>query len=105
MRNIGRSTEFYRQLGFELVRDDGAFVELAWEGRRLFLDERPNADDPAETLAANVRVMVPDVDRYWDLALSLDARIVAPVDDREYGLRDFTVADPDGYGVRFASLL
>jgi len=28
-----------------------------------------------------------------------------PLGDRYYGLRDFTLADPDGFGVRFASML
>jgi hypothetical protein len=27
------------------------------------------------------------------------------VADRDYGLRDFTVLDPDGFGLRFASRL
>ena len=34
---------------------------------------------------------------------SLLARIVVPIANRYYGLRDFTIADPDGFGVRFAS--
>jgi hypothetical protein len=25
------------------------------------------------------------------------------VADRDYGLRDFTIADPDGFGIRFAT--
>jgi hypothetical protein len=28
-----------------------------------------------------------------------------PVSDRYYGLRDFTIADPDGFGIRFATVL
>jgi uncharacterized glyoxalase superfamily protein PhnB len=47
--------------------------------------------------------MVPDVDRYWKLANDMRARVVVPIGDRYYGLRDFTIADPDGFGVRFAS--
>ncbi len=39
VRDIGRSTEFYRLLGFELLRDGGDFVELTWEDHRLFLAE------------------------------------------------------------------
>jgi NAD(P)H-dependent FMN reductase len=31
--------------------------------------------------------------------------VVSPIADRYYGLRDFTIADPDGFGVRFASTL
>jgi uncharacterized glyoxalase superfamily protein PhnB len=49
--------------------------------------------------------MVPDVDECWKRANELGARIISPVADRYYGLRDFTIADPDGFGVRFASLL
>jgi hypothetical protein len=30
---------------------------------------------------------------------------VIPIGDRYYGLRDFTIRDPDGFGVRFASVL
>ena len=49
--------------------------------------------------------MVPNVDHYWTLANDIGARIVIAIGDRYYGLRDFTIADPDGFGVRFASAL
>jgi hypothetical protein len=29
--------------------------------------------------------------------------VLAPIADRDYGLRDFTIADPDGFGVRFGT--
>jgi hypothetical protein len=54
---------------------------------------------------ANVRVMVPDVDGYWKLANEIGAPVIVPIADRYYGLRDFVIADPDGFGVRFASIL
>lgn len=113
VRDIKRSTAFYRSLGFELLRDDGDFVELTWEDHCLFLAElsafpevpvAPGSSPPVFP-AANVRVMVPDVDRLWALANELGAAVLIPVDDRYYGLRDFTITDPDGFGVRFASLL
>jgi len=50
-------------------------------------------------------VMVRNVDEYWELANQIGAQIIIPLADRYYGLRDFTIADPDGFGVRFASLL
>src|SRR5215475_8056364 len=37
VRDIKRSTAFYRRLGFTLLRDGGDFVELTWEDHRLFL--------------------------------------------------------------------
>jgi catechol 2,3-dioxygenase-like lactoylglutathione lyase family enzyme len=113
VRDMKRSVDFYRSLGFELLRDGGDFVELTWEDHRLFLAELSAFRDapeaalgrPPEFPLANVRVMVPDVDECWKRANGIGARIVIPIGDRYYGLRDFTVSDPDGFGIRFASLL
>jgi catechol 2,3-dioxygenase-like lactoylglutathione lyase family enzyme len=111
VRDIQRSVRFYRLLGFGLLRDGGDFVELTWEDHRLFLAE-PSAFheiDRVELSAvpqfprANVRVMVPNVDEYWRRVNEIGARIIVPIADRYYGLRDFIIADPDGFGVRFAS--
>lgn len=111
--DIRRSTDFYRRLGFALLRDGGDFVELTWEDHRLFLAELSAFHEgaPVEPPAppkfplANVRVMVSRVDDLWQLANAMGARIIIPIADRYYGLRDFTIADPDGFGVRFATIL
>lgn len=105
VRDIKLSTDFYRQLGFELIRDAGTFVELSWEGHLLFLDEQKTLPAPSYFPQANIRVMVPNVDEYWQLAHQMNARVIHPISDRYYGLRDFTIADPDGFGVRFATEL
>lgn len=112
VRDIQRSTRFYQRLGFALLRDGGDFVELTWEEHRLFLAEISAFHEvdqeqlsPPPFPLANVRVMVPNVDDYWRLANDIGARIIVPIADRYYGLRDFTIADPDGFGVRFASVL
>jgi catechol 2,3-dioxygenase-like lactoylglutathione lyase family enzyme len=113
VRDIERSTEFYRSFGFKLQRDGGDFMELTWEEHRLFLAE-PSAFRDAHDAEpgppwpfppANVRVMVANVDDHWRVAAEIGARVVVPIADRYYGLRDFMVADPDGFGVRFASRL
>jgi catechol 2,3-dioxygenase-like lactoylglutathione lyase family enzyme len=111
--DIRRSTEFYRRLGFSLLRDGGDFVELTWDNHRLFLAESSAFRDvdhgelpaPPQLPLANIRVMVPKVDDHWQLANQIGARIIAPIADRYYGLRDFIIADPDGFGIRFASIL
>jgi catechol 2,3-dioxygenase-like lactoylglutathione lyase family enzyme len=113
VRDIGRSTEFYRLLGFELLRDGGDFVELTWEDHRLFLAELSafyevdgvELPAPPPFPLANVRVMVPDVEKHWRLANDIGVRIIVPIADRYYGLRDFIIADPNGFGVRFATAL
>jgi catechol 2,3-dioxygenase-like lactoylglutathione lyase family enzyme len=113
VRDIKRSVDFYRRLGFELLRDGGDFVELTWEMHRLFLAELTAFRDargaklasPPPFPLANVRVMVPNVDDYWKLANEISAPVIVPIADRYYGLRDFTIVDPDGFGVRFATVL
>ena len=113
VRDIRRSVDFYGRLEFKLLRDGGDFVELTWEDHRLFLAELSAFHDvqgvalaaPPQFPLANVRVMVPNVDEHWRLANEIGARIIIPIADRYYGLRDFTIADPDGFGVRFASPL
>ena len=103
VRDIKHSTKFYCQLGFELLRDDGDFVVLAWDGHHLFLDEHIDRPSHSDFPQANIRVMVPDVDKYWKLAGEIGAPVLNSIADRTYGLRDFTVADPDGFGVRFGT--
>jgi hypothetical protein len=39
VRDIRRSVECYRDLGFAVLRDGGDFVELTWEDHRLHLAE------------------------------------------------------------------
>ncbi len=113
VRDMRRAAGFYRALGFELLRDGGDFMELTWEDHRLFLAELSAFRDindvdlptrPALPIA-NVRVMVPNVDDYWRLANEIGAPVIVPIADRYYGLRDFVIADPDGFGIRFASVL
>ena len=106
-RDISRSVAFYRKFGFELLREDDGFVELAWEGHRLFLSDelKEKMTGEAGLPQGNVRVMVPNADDYWALAREMGVRVLSPITDQPYGLRDFTIADPDGFGVRFATRL
>src|SRR5437773_3371353 len=84
VRDIWRSLDFYRALGFELLRHGGDFVELTWEDHRLFLAEISAFRDagvaalvtPPPFPLANIRVMVPNVDEYWKLANEMGARII-----------------------------
>jgi catechol 2,3-dioxygenase-like lactoylglutathione lyase family enzyme len=114
VKDIKRSTKFYRELGFEVLRDAGDFVELTWEDHQLYIAELSAyheiaSDDvelpePPKFPLANIRIMVPNVDDYWKLVKEeMEAQIVIPIADRYYGLRDFIISDPDGFGVRFAT--
>ena len=113
VRDIQRSTRFYRQLGFRVLRDASDFVELTWEDHQLYITElsayheinREEIEllDLPNFPVANIRIMVPNVDHYWKRAKEIGAKVVIPIADRYYGLRDFIISDPDGFGIRFAT--
>ena len=105
VRNISASVEFYQRFGFRLLRAEPHFVELAWEQTQIYLEEVADAPAPNGPIIGNVRVLVPDVDRYWQLAQEFGCPVIRPLEDRYYGLRDFTIAGPDGIGLRFATRL
>lgn len=99
--DLDRSLAVYTALGFVLERRDGHFAALRWEGREFFLDQRSDLR-PINSSRANLRILTDDVDAKWKLAQQLGLRVEQRIADRYYGLRDFTVLDPDGFGLRFA---
>ena len=106
VRDLERTLSFYERLGFKRAEMHDHFVALSWEEHLIFLDERPSLPPvPEGAPRANVRVMVRDVNAAWERAQALGAPVAEPIADRSYGLRDFTVVDPDGFGVRFATRL
>jgi catechol 2,3-dioxygenase-like lactoylglutathione lyase family enzyme len=104
-RDLPRSIAFYQALGFEVLSVEADFVVLAWEHHRFFLEARPDLPAPIDYPTANMRIMVSEVDRYWAIAQQLGAPVIRPIADRDYGLRDFTIVDPDGFGLRFGTRL
>jgi catechol 2,3-dioxygenase-like lactoylglutathione lyase family enzyme len=103
VRNMARSVEFYRNLGFELVyggeratfsslKAGAAYVNLAsspgyehlWWGRAIF--------------------RVDDVDAHYRM-LQAKGLMVHPPQDAPWGERFFHVSDPDGHELSFAELL
>jgi catechol 2,3-dioxygenase-like lactoylglutathione lyase family enzyme len=105
VQDLDRSLALYTALGFKLERRDGGFAALRWEDRRLFLDQRSNLPSLSGPARGNVRILTGDVDAVRAVAQTLGLPVERSIADRFYGLRDFTVLDPDGFGLRFASPL
>ncbi len=53
----------------------------------------------------DIRIMVEDVNAVHRLCRENDVAIVHDIADRYYGLRDFVIADLNGFRLRFASAL
>ena len=105
VRDFDRAMAFYQALGFEVEREEEDFAVLRFGGCGFLLQGSRKLGDVPARPAANLRILVDDVDAKWALAMKLGAPVFVPIGDRDYGLRDFIVLDPDGFGIRFASPL
>ncbi|AKT50696.1 VOC family protein [Arsenicicoccus sp. oral taxon 190] len=106
--DLDASLAFYAALGFELRgRKDGPprYANVRLGGVRLGLCEAAAVDPAARRLPAGTELVV-DVDDVTGLRDELVGRGVQLDEDlaeREWGLTDFRVVDPDGYYWRFTS--
>ena len=112
--DVGATVRFYTQvLDFEVVRLETqgsvpVFAVLGLGDVVVLIDRQESIGGAPPTprgLAVNIRVMVPDVDAVYDRARAAGATISRAIGDRDYGLRDFIVRDPDGFRIRFATPL
>jgi lactoylglutathione lyase len=123
VHDIERSTAFYRDiLGFSVVtsvpeQPPFVFVWLQRNDVKVFLNVASAVKDDLPELAArpiggtNTMFITLDAE---SLELGIDAlfrsvqqtaRVVMPLKDQFYGMREFGIADPDGYVLFFAQRL
>ncbi len=112
VRDFDASLRFYRErLGFRIVREEPGFAVIARDDAYVLL---AMADETApgvrEWLASgprgvgmNTRIMLDGIDELYQSVSSDGVTVVQEIGDREYGLRDFMISDPDGFLLRFAS--
>jgi lactoylglutathione lyase len=112
-----RSVDFYTSvLGFEVQRLDESHALLTCGAVTLGLgreaDLPETGDGPGFTQqrvardhGAGVEIVLetPDLDALYDRVRRSGWRIVAPLQDRPWGLRDFRITDPDGYYLRITT--
>ena len=95
---------FYRdQLGFKVTftwEDPVSYAVLKRGdiGINLTLrDDLPENYKPMNSLY----IFVHDADAVWEEVNAKGAKVLEPIDDRDYGMRDFLVEDPNGYRIVF----
>ena len=112
-----RSVDFYTSvLGFEVRRLDESYALLACGdvtigiGRQTDLPETgagPGFTQQrlARDHGAGVEIVLetPDLDAMYERVQRSGHPLAAPLQDRPWGLRDFRVADPDGYYLRITT--
>lgn len=116
--DIDRSTAFYRDvLGFSVTTTvpeaaPHVFVWLQRDGVNVFLNARTSIDLPelaARPIGGTATLFIAieaetregGVDALFHQVGS-QARVVMPLVDQFYGMREFGIEDPDGYVIFFA---
>lgn len=112
--DVDAAVAFYQEwFGYQLLRKEGDPATFAIGhingATIMFMRDRwyagPRAELDARGAGVDIRVMVPDVDALYARVQEAGLQVIHEIADREYGLRDFTCRDPDGFRLRFASQL
>lgn len=109
VRELGRALGFYRDLlGFDVEFADDERAILRVGGSEIVLlsldaaarEPKFAGAVPGGGMAIHVRVADPD--GLWEV-VSKTAGVLERLGDRDYGDRDFSILDPDGYRLVFGS--
>lgn len=106
--DVARTVAFFEALGFETVgRKAGppAYASVRLGEVRIGMVESPAVDPAlrAVPMGTEIVIDVDDVRALRDRFVQRGVELAEDLVDREWGLTDFRVADPDGYYLRFTS--
>ena len=117
--DLQQSLLFYVEaIGFKLEyeRPEERFAMLDLDGVRLILEEAAGPGRRFRTAplekpfgrGVNFQIEVADADALYERVVAAETEIIIPLEERwyrsndqEFGNRQFVVADPDGYLLRF----
>lgn len=95
--DMARAVAFYRDVfGFEAVFANGnpvLFTILEKDAAELHLMLAPGYRGPDFNVA---HIYVDDVDALYQRCLGIGVTIIRTIADKDYGMRAFVIADPDG---------
>ena len=102
VNNIDDTVRFYRDvLGFECVNQMDGWAALRKDQVELMIS-LPNAHEPFEkpTLTGSIYFNTANVDALWE-QIKDKARVVYPIENFFYGMREFAIRDNNGYILQF----
>jgi catechol 2,3-dioxygenase-like lactoylglutathione lyase family enzyme len=102
--DLTRTIDFYtRHLGMRCTFTNGtppSFAILVRDAAELLVELDAAAASAAPARATNAaHLLVSDATQLHDALVAAGVRIVKPLRDAPYGLRDFVFADPDGHRI------
>lgn len=106
--DVDASVGFYERLGFELVGlKDGPprYASMRWDDVQIGMVQsaRQPREHRAVPTGTEIVIAVDDVRAVRDHAVGCAIELAEDLTEREWGLTDFRVHDPDGYYLRITS--
>lgn len=101
--DLQRSIDFYAQrLGFHEERRFDCFAVVRRDACRIGLSA---PGDPRQGVpgAGEVYIVCDEVDEHWRAIVQAGVTVDANPRDQDYGMRDFTLRDPDGNVITFGA--
>jgi len=115
VRNMKKTIRFYtKSLDFGLgmcfpTPDNPEYADLTRDGMTIMVIPAKNHGiDTREKFGIGVYLYMHidgDIDKYYDELKKKGVKIAADIKDEPFGVRDFTVEDPDGYRLVFNQIL
>jgi catechol 2,3-dioxygenase-like lactoylglutathione lyase family enzyme len=97
--DIEQASAFYTRAGFDVRSyEGGGFAFVSYEDESLFDLDPADAFDVSAN-RAGCYLVVPDADA-WHLRLIGAGLSVTDIGDQPWGMREFTLTDPDGNHIR-----
>ena len=114
--DVVATANFYRdQLGFRYERfwgDPPCFAMVRREGATIMLSQssepglgRPNCAADPQRGGWDAYVWIDDADALYEEFRQKDVTIAEPIGNQEYGCREFTIRDCNGYSIGFGQNL
>ena len=101
--NLAKSLDFYtRVLGFEIGFRHGkpeTYAGLSWKGVDLHLSS--SCPYKNNTGHGNLYIFCKEIDRLYEKLDAAGVEFYSRIGNREYGMRDFAIKDPDGNQIGF----
>lgn len=103
VRSVDESVAYYERLGFELIATypgEQTYAVVRRDDAELHFYEFPV--DPKENLAG-CYLRIEDAVALYDEWVAAGIGILKPIEETDYGLREFAVSDPNGNLLRIGS--
>jgi len=106
VENLTKSIDFYKIIRFEVIRtynsDDYDFATLKFANTIIMLKEDRRVNKVIDGSIIQLRfILNDDLTKFHEHVQQQNIPILKPLGDIYYGLRRFSISDPDGYELKF----